>query len=337
MWALANRTPYAAERNWTRDKDGVHWWLVAVRATFTIAIDGRLTLADEQLPPVLVPEHYGEAGKSSLRYDSDLLARKPLTDVLVLGSAHAPGGRQAPTVPATLRVEAIEKTVIVHGERAYYAGLTGLTATAPRPFTSMPIRYELAFGGSDMSDPDPRRHRIDERNPIGRGFANRSASLENTAAHNIEYPRGNPATTGPAGFGPIEPGWVPRRTLAGTYDAAWDRTKRPLLPNDYDPAFALCAPADQRLAQPLRGSERLGLLNLSREGTLQLELPRIHLELTSRFGRKSRAHEPPMISTVLVEPDDRRLSLVWQSALRVAALDADYLDETSIVEKRGGA
>lgn len=75
MWALSNRTAYAAERNWTRDKDGLHWWLVAVKATFDIGPDGRLRLADEQLPPVLIPEYFGGPGRSSLRYDSDLLAR----------------------------------------------------------------------------------------------------------------------------------------------------------------------------------------------------------------------------------------------------------------------
>ena len=39
-----------------------------------------------------------------------------------------------------------------------------------------------------------------------------------------------------------------------------------------------------------------------------------------------------MLVTVLAEPDERRLSLVWQSALRVAAARTDYLDETEIVE-----
>jgi hypothetical protein len=337
VWALANRTPYAAERNWTRDKDGVHWWLVAVRATFTFGAHGKLALADEQLPPVLAPEHHGEPGKSSLRYDSDLLARKPTTDVLVLGSAHAPLGKPAATVPVVLRIGALEKTLLVHGERVYYDGLAGLSTTAPRPFTTRPIQYELAFGGSDLTDPDPTRHRLDERNPVGRGFARRSAALANTPAHAIEYPTRDPAATGPAGFGPIEPGWLPRRLLAGTYDGAWVKTKKPLLPDDYDPAFALCAPADQRLPQPLRGGERLGLLNLSPEGTLVLELPRLGFELRSRFGRKVVSHEPPLLATVLAEPDERRLSLVWQSALRVAAPDADYLDETEIVEKAGAA
>ena len=48
MWALKNDTPYAAERTWVRDKQGMHHWIVAVKATFTIHDDGALTLADEQ-------------------------------------------------------------------------------------------------------------------------------------------------------------------------------------------------------------------------------------------------------------------------------------------------
>lgn len=327
MWALDNRTPYAADRNWTRDKDGLHWWLVAVRATFGIGRGGQLTLADEQLPPVLAPEHFGEPGASSLRYDSDLLAIKPSTDVVLVASAHAPRGRPAASVPVVLRVGPLEKTLVVHGERAYFEGLATTSAV---PFVTREIRYELAFGGSDLSDPDPKNHRLDERNPVGRGIVPRGT--KHAPAHAIEYPVGNPASQGPAGFGPIDWGWLPRRALAGTYDAKWVDRKKPLLPDDYDPAFALCAPTDQRTSTPLRGGEKVGLLNLSPEGTLVFELPRRELKLRSRFGRKVRDHGA-MLATVIIEPDDHRLSLVWQSALRVPAPDADYLDITEIEER----
>lgn len=329
---LANATPYSAERGWTRDVDGVHCWLVVVRATFTIEPGGALRLADEQLPPLLVPEHFGEPGTSSLRYDSELLARKPTTDVLVHGSAHAPHGQPAASVPVLLRIGSLEKRLVVHGERVYYDGATGLTTTPPRPFVTRPIQYELAYGGSDSSHPDPARHRIDQRNPVGRGYARHGGTLTHTPAHAIEYAKGDPARTGPAGFGPIDRAWLPRRRFAGTYDDAWMQTKMPLLPDDYDPAFALCAPADQRLPAPLRGGELLVLDNLSPEGLLVLELPHIELALHTRFGRTRVAHDPPLLATVLAEPDERRLSLVWQSALRVAAAHTDDLDETEIVQ-----
>src|SRR5512140_229369 len=159
MWALNNGTPYSAERNWIRDKAGAHHWLVAVKATFQIAPDGRLALADEQLAPVLAPEHRGAPGVTSLRYDSDLLALKPSTDVLVEAEAHAPRGRPAPSVPVALRFESVDKRLVVHGTRVYTKGIAGLTTSDPVAFTSRPIVYEWAFGGYDASDPDVRKHR----------------------------------------------------------------------------------------------------------------------------------------------------------------------------------
>ncbi len=334
MWSLLNKTAYAAGRNWVRDEHGVHWWLVAVRATFTIGPQGHLRLADEQTPPTLLPEYIGEPGKSSLRCDSDLLGRKPTTDILVIGSAHAPGGRATPSVPVSLRVDVLEKQLMVYGERVYSYGMSGMTTTAPRPFVTRPIEYELAFGGSDFSDPDPIRHRIDERNPIGRGFGQRRACLVNTSAHAIEYPSSDPATRGPAGFGPIDAAWLPRRRLAGTYDSRWVETKQPLLPDDYDPAFALSAPADQRPRRPLQGGERIGLHNMSPGGTLEFELPRLQLSFVTRFGSYKSPHEAPCLATVLIEPDASRVSMVWQSALRVAATEGDFLDATEIEERR---
>jgi hypothetical protein len=331
MWGVKNRTAYAAERNWTRDKDGVHWWLVAVKATFDIAPGGRLTLADEQLPPVLVPEYFGEPGRSSLRYDSDLLAAKPGTDVLVIAHAHASRGRPAPVVHVSLRIEKLHKELLVHGERLYDSGWRGVTVTPPRLFTTRPIRYEFAFGGGDLSD--PQNHRIDERNPIGRGFARRAAHVAGKLAHTIEYPRGDPSSTGPAGFGPIDSSWMPRRKLAGTYDARWEQSKKPLLPDDFEPSFALSAPTDQRTDKPLVGGERVELLNMTPDGILRFELPRLSLGFTTRIGKRREQHGSRVV-TVLVQPEEGRLSLVWQSVLRVAAPDADYLDETEIIEQR---
>src|SRR5438045_9584654 len=95
MWAIKNHTPYAATGMWGRDKDGVHEWIVAIKGTFDIKRDGRLALADEQPVPLLLPEYHGEAGESSLRYEADLVGMKPTTDILLNGTAYAPGGRPA--------------------------------------------------------------------------------------------------------------------------------------------------------------------------------------------------------------------------------------------------
>jgi hypothetical protein len=333
VWVVDNRTPYAAERSWLRDKAGAHHWLVAVQATFDVASSGALTLADEQQPPPLEPAYRGAPASSSLVRDSDLLAIKPSTDVIVDAAAHAPKGRPAPTVNVSLRIDDMEKTLLVHGTRVYYQGVVGLTASAPRPFLTAPIRYEDAFGGADTRHPEPHRHRIDARNPVGRGFAVDPKTLVDTQAHAVEYPRGNPAKVGPAGFGAIASFWSPRLERAGTYDGAWERSKKPLLPEDYDETFALSAPDDQRPAKPLRGGETVTLLNMTPAGALRFQLPRIHLAFATRISGRIEHHRAPTVATVFIAPERMKLQLVWQSTLRVNHRELDYLDDTVVSEK----
>jgi hypothetical protein len=332
MWMLENRTPYAAERNWTRDKHGVHHWVVAVKATFMITPGGVLSLADAQSPPALAPLYHGEPGASSLRCDSDLLALKPCTDVIANACGHAPRGRPIPVVPVSLRVGALDKSLLVHGPRTFRRSAGLISAGAAQPFDVQEIRYEWAFGGIDMQDSDPLKHRMDARNPIGKGFAAERARLVDQPAPAIEYPTGDPAKVGPAGFGAIDSAWSPRRERAGTYDANWAKAKKPLLADDYEDRFASCAPDDQRVDGHLHGGEPVELVNLTKEGLLRFELPKIYLTFTTRFGQRREEHRSKL-SAVILEPEAMQLMLVWQTALRVKPRDVDYLDSTQIAEK----
>ncbi|HYO68463.1 MAG TPA: DUF2169 domain-containing protein [Archangium sp.] len=330
MWVIKNGTPYSAERNWVRDKSGVHHWLAAVKATFDISPSGQLRLADDQPPPLLEPLYHGEPGRSSLRFDTDLLAIKPSTDIILNGSAHAPKGKPTPSVPVSLKVGDIQKVLAVHGPRVYYRGLMGLTTSKPLPFTRQTILYEWAFGGLDLSDPGPRKHRMDARNPVGKGIASSSVALENQPVHAIEYPDGQHSR--PAGFGAIDRSWTPRRELAGTYDEKWEQTRRPLLPADYDERFALCSPEDQRPKHPLRGGEGVELIHLTPDSVLRFELPRIALCFQTYFGRRTEKHTSSL-AAIIIEPEAMKLMMVWQSSLRVRASDASYLDVTHVTEK----
>jgi hypothetical protein len=332
MWAITNRTPYAAERTWVRDKKGMHHWIVVVKATFGVSNDGSLRLADEQKPPLLAPEYIGEPGKSSLRYEADLGPPKPTTDVLVVAHAYAPRGQSAPTVPVRLRVAFLQKEILVHGTRVFYEGITGIVPYRPLPFVKQPIQYELAWGGTDTSDPDPKKQGYDKRNPIGCGFALKRSRLLKQRAPSIEYPRGEQGSIGPAGFGPIPSYWSPRLEYAGTYDAQWEKMKKPLLPDDYDERFTLCAPRDQQPRQHLRGGELVELVHMTASGRLRFELPKIFLAFSTRFGRRVVEHRS-RIASVIIEPDDSRLMVVWQTSLPVRSPDVDYLDETLIQEK----
>jgi hypothetical protein len=132
-----------------------------------------------------------EEEDSSLVHDADVFCfQKPLTDVLVMGSAHSVK-KPALSLEASVRVERAQKTVRVTGDRRIEGGPgRGLSASSPEPFTSMPLAWERAYGGRDRYAEEKRsrgarakrglgRSEEDEdllgslaypRNPVGRGF-----------------------------------------------------------------------------------------------------------------------------------------------------------------------
>lgn len=331
MWALDNLTAYTGERNWLRDKDGCHHWLVAVKATFDIGPRGELQPAEDQPAPLLEPIFRDDPAASSLLQDADLLAIKPGTDVVLDACAFAPRGRPADTVDVSLVVERHVKTLRVWGARTYKRGLLNLTTSAPQPFTVQPIHYEWAFGGADLSNPDPDKQRMDPRNPVGRGVATEMANLVDQPAHVIEYLQGDTPRTGPSGFGPIASHWSPRRERAGTYGKQWEQNKRPLLPDDYDARFGSCAPDDQWSSRALMGGEWIRLLNMTPEGDLAFQVPPTPLSFETVFRDRAVQHDAHL-ATVFIVPHARRVSLTWQSSLMVPVREVDYLDYTVIDE-----
>jgi len=330
MWSIANETRYQADGIWGRTKDGVHIWIVAVKATFEIATDGTLRLADEQQKPLVQAEYTGAPGCSSLRYDADLVAPKPTTDVVLNATAHAPGGRPSTDFAVTLRIGSISKTLRVRGDRHWDQGAFGETLSPPQPVTRVPIVYERAFGGFDQTDPDPRRQRMDARNPIGCGVVAAPQRRVGQAAPNFEYPQGSLETAGPAGVGALDAHWSPRRELSGTYDAEWERSRRPLLPEDWDPRSLLSAPPDQRPPVWFRGGEPVELVNLTPDGVMRFSLPQIALAFRTYIDRRAEEHEG-QLTTVVIDPDARRLMMVWTTSL-LCPTDVDYLEETLVSE-----
>lgn len=333
MWDVENATRYAHAHSWHRDKAGADTWIVVIKGTFLILPDGSTVAAGQQLPVCTVPEYFGPPGQSSLRLDTDLVLVKPTTDVLVLGHAHAPNGRSAKQVDVTLRMNAFEKTLRVSGDRRWKHGLFGVTPSEPEPFLKMPIVYERAFGGRSTQSGS---HIWEERNPVGVGFDGAAAQSSQGSVPNVEYldePLSSPGQRPrPAGFGPIPPNWMPRRQWAGTYDAKWERERKPLEPDDMDDRFFLCTPQDQRPPAHLRGGEAVELLNMTPGGVLRFHLPRVVLGFETLFKSDEPVYHRPVLHTVIIEPDTPRVSLVWQTSLQCHA-KVLKLDYTRVTEK----
>lgn len=197
----------------------------------------------------------GDRGQSTVHEPSDLAPMKEAADVVLVGKAHAPrDGPPVVEVAARMVIGEIDKTLRVTGPRRH--GRDG-AALAPAPFREAPIDWSRTSGGPGTW------------NPAGVGEREVADVRGETLAPTVlpygidAPPRGT--YVAPAGFGPIAPSWAPRADAAAPgarewidpepgAQLTWNAATRP--------AFFQCAPADQRLARPIRSDERIVLENL---------------------------------------------------------------------------
>lgn len=172
-----------------KSTDGKLWLVCVAKRTYEF-VGGRLVLADEQVPVVHEPElDVDEAGRMrALVDDADILAPKIATDVIVTGRAYAPGGKATEALVG-VAVGKNARTLRVLGERRAEVSNGGrVRFTDPAPFESVPLSWELAYGGYDAYahdeldppervngrriEPSPRDEGVFAypRNKIGRGY-----------------------------------------------------------------------------------------------------------------------------------------------------------------------
>jgi hypothetical protein len=312
MLQLENKTPFAARLLFTPNEHGVDTGYLIVRATFRIG--KKWTLLPEQPDPVEADMHYGEPEFTSIEYASDLHIGKPATDIVMNGSAFSPYGKPVSQMDVSLRVGGLSKTVRVFGNRQWLEG--GMSA--PEPFRSMPLVYEKAFGGVDIVDGEVLA--AEQRNPIGMGFRGERANTDmiGQVLPNLEDPRSlirTPADTPiPAGFGFLSPGWEPRMNYVGTYDKAWQTQRAPFLPHDFDKRFLNMAHPDLIFPGYLTGGEEVVINGMHPDGDIQFQLPTVLMQSTFQLADKS-VKAGLNLETVLIEPNQMLLSMVWRSSI----------------------
>ena len=316
---LINATGMAAGYTLGREPSGAEQLVVAVKGTFTLPARGEEpTLADEQVPLTDADKFTGEPGLSAVTAECDWAPYKPRCDILLNGSAYAPGGKAAQRLQVGIKVGNWQKVFMVVGDRVWRGGPVPRAGT-PEPFEVMPISYDRAFGGVDNFHPDPAQHRAYLPNPVGRGYHRllEPYLVDNTPLPNTEEGNG-PVTTPngdyrPMSFGAIGRNFLARYPLAGTYDQNWQDNVFPFLPADFNPAYFQAAPDDQQV-EKIEGGEPVILLNLTPDGRRDFHLPTVDVPVA--FFRRKGGHEEMrgMVDTVLVEPDAGRLTLVWRAS-----------------------
>ena len=315
---LINATRMTAGYTMGTEPSGRESLVVVIKGTFRLPRAGEaVSLHEQQLPLVMADTFTGAPGFSAPMHEVDFAPCKPRCEVLLLGSAHAPGGRAAARVPVGLRVGGMIKRFDVVGDRYWQAGATRIAPSTPQPFLRKAISYDVAFGGVDQRHDDPDQHGAYTQNPVGRGYHKHLTQewvdgqpLPNTEEESQPVTRPD-GTYRPQAFGPIGRGWDARRHFAGTYDDQWLTEQFPFLPQDFDEQYYQAAPRDQQLAAPAGGTE-VAMLNLTPDGIRQFTLPAFEAPVHVFPKRGEREDLNAVLDTVVFEPDAEQFSISWR-------------------------
>lgn len=256
---------------------------------------------------------------------------KAYAEFLIHGSAFAPGRQAVTSVPVHARVGERAKSLIVYGDRGW---LSEDEASEPKPFRTMPLSWERAYGGPSFA-----------RNPLGKGHdpipVPGGAEGETVKLlPNLERPeqlleRAEDVVE-PSCYAPLDIAWPQRAEHAGTYDQAWLEQLFPGFARDIDWRMFNLAGADQRLEGgewPLGASYRLDNLH-PEQPRLEGKLPgyRARAFITRELGptpspesgeqAPTRFEELPLrLGTLWLFPDAERAVLVFHGMTKLRTDD----------------
>jgi hypothetical protein len=313
---LINATRMPAAFNMGIEPSGRELLVVVIKGTFTIPKPGeQVQLHEVQQPLVMADTFYGEPGYSATKLEVDFAPKKQRCDILLNGSAHAPGGRPATQVQVGLKVGDFAKSFNVVGDRKWLATAATVRASEPEPFVHKPFHYGVAFGGVDDSVED--KAVAYELNAIGCGYSKHLKAdwldgrpLPNTEKMGEHVISPNGAYT-PMSLGVLGRAHPHRRIYCGTYNQEWLDNTFPFLPKDFDDRYYQATPEDQQITIPKRPLE-VALLNLTPDGKRSFELPIFEAPVNIFPRNGEREDYMAQMDTIVFEPDEGRFTMTWR-------------------------
>jgi hypothetical protein len=339
---VRNFTPFAHLVYANEDAQGREFDILIVKQSYHLTEKFRLEQSIEQEPLNFSDTCFGDVNVTSLRYPSDLVPYKPVTDVIVIADAFAPDGKPASEWEVAVEAGPILRRLRVFGPHEWQRRRGQWRLIDPQPVTRVPLRHEFAYGG-ECPGPD-NTILTDERNPLGRGMAQEGTHPKDRA---IPAPQvlalGTKLTDPfrrlePAGYGPIPPAWLPRRPLGGTYDDDWLASTWPHWAEDYDFAFHNSAARGMKAKGFLQGDEVIRLTGLHPEqAEIAFQLPGdnmvVHLIDHSNQRRMVRLNLDTVYIDILdAAPEDCLISLTWRMVFldaKVNSLEIDSENRTN--------
>ena len=321
MLEIKNNTPLNVELVPGLDKNGYDYAIIIIKAKFNILPNNKvLKLSDEPAKVCRGDEYYDEPGKSSIRFGSDVSLFKRSTDIVLNGQAYAPNNRSKPVLDVCVEFANQKKTCRVFGERRWEKSGSNWQYSSPTHFERMSLKYENSYGGTFEKKTDSAVHTYAKTNPIGKGYVDPESNgpKQDQVLPNLEDPRSliqhwkdQPPL---AGYGFVSPDWQPRLQLSGTYDDLWQKSRMPLLPQDFDEGFFNSAHPDMIANTALTGGETFRLKNLTESGQLEFQLPSWNLPVEASIKGKSSLYSPNL-DTVVIEPDLHSVYLSWRTTI----------------------
>lgn len=310
-----NYTPFPQLIFESRDEQRRDFGVLVLRGTFEIIPGKPLKPIPKQEPIVMADQYHGEPGKSSLRMENNLAPYKPKSDIHLDAVAHAPGGQPRAAWRVAVEVGKLKKELAVTGPRFWTKSALGWSLSHPLAVPQVPIRYEAAYGGTWQLG---KEIGVFPHNSVGAGFVNKKALDESKPVPaptilpmEMPTPEMNKDIK-VEGLGPISPPWQPRLQYAGTFDAVWERTRWPDLPENFKFDFYNSAHPDLIYPGFLQGNESVRVINLTPAGELAFTLPDYLLAMLYRFEDGQLAPAPMQLDTVHLDLPTMRAHLVWR-------------------------
>lgn len=300
---FTNDTPFPADlgRGSTGDSEMVA--IAACKVTFRLE-NGRLAAVTGDPAWPIFDKPFEFRGVTLL---PDVDFRKEDVDVLVFGTARAPGGEPVTWLRVGVKCGELQHQVLVFGDRSWVNAGSGFVATQPEPFTEMELTNDRAFGGSTPLEGTMVDHTV---NPDGRGLVLVESEVEGTPLPNLEHPSDRIShwsdTPRPACLlppqGPLLP---PSRS---TEDP--EEVSESLMSGMFNQAVPELVTAPGRLG------DALVLTGFSHEGDIAFPMPDVEGPFAHVVVGDARGRFPARLSTLVVLPDARVLVATYLACFR---------------------
>ena len=332
MLQLDNQTPFKATIALLPDRFGIDTLYVIVKATVTLRPS--LALAEEQVPPTMADEYYGDPAASSLRAVSDMHIGKAGTDVLLIGKAWAPDKR--PVQRMQVAHEGRRPTEAdTRDRRSRLAGRRAVAATA--------VRVDAAHLGACV-----RRRASRRRQGRGRGAQSGGlwicrrtlapTTMQGLPVPNLEDPAaplqqiGQVADAGMPGADRAVVAATPRVCRHLRRALAAQRARRICRTTSIRASSSARRPSSRSIAI-CRPASTVQIVGVLPDGPIAFTVPDSHLSVAVTVD--GSMHRPPAnLETLSIEPDENRACFTWRAAV---PCDRQVLKVQKIVVSRAGA